>query len=844
MNKVFLVRYKIEAGLCNKSGMARGEDKKKDTNNITVVVRVRPPIRHEIDKGDYQSVVRIGDDNRTITICENPKALASGDPAELSLFLTHNYTFDYVYGPKSTQSDVYSNTARQAVQSTLEGYNATVLAYGQTSSGKTFTMEGYQGEKRGIIPRSVEEVFQFIESSSEKRRKFLVRASYLQIYKEIVSDLLKPERTSLHIRYDKTKGTFVEGLSEWVVRSPQEVYSLIEKGVSTRATGSTWKNPDSSRSHAVFMLICEQSEIISQEADDGTIKETEVFKIGKLNLVDLAGSERVKETGVSGERSQETKYINLSLFTLCFVITQLVEGNGNHVSYRDSKLTRLLEDSLGGNCKTYFMAMVSPAMINYQETLGTLKYANNAKKIKNHAKINEDLDKEALLRKYERELKQLRKQLATKSQHVVDKRRLLEMEEQRKRAEQDRLAAIKALEQRSREFLREKQEKRKLEERIAMMQSQMLLGGRTIMDTSEFKSAVAQEHARIQQKFQQRMYELEKERHSLQEDMAQVDKYKELLVKQRDIMTALTNKLAERDESIAALEEELLAYDKHQELLDTADEKICELEDALKVKEEENDDVYDRLDRTEKEKNELEELLRDKLPLMVNKEIEKRIKLLKERVEDEDAERMLVLLDRKLDSFADEEEKDDQGLDEEEEEPRLSSDGKDLASLDSDDADEKEKGALHSSDLFDKDRPTPTLQDKIKQQMNDMVASEEYDKLKEEFTKYKEEKEREIEHLKLLRSESDIHKTYDKRMGEFMGTKRRVDDLEKKVRNSTKEKEALLTIFEKKIKVMVDNLVDLLSSPSDSQVALYQSHSLQRLVSVSITALKNSTNGP
>ncbi|GCA65175.1 kinesin-like protein, partial [Kipferlia bialata] len=163
----------------------------------------------------------------------------------------------------------------------------------------------------------------------------------------------------------------------------------------------------------------------------------------------------------------------------------------------DSKLTRILQDSLGGNCRTTFMGMVSPALACYSESLSCLKFANRAKHIQNNAVVNEDLDQKALLRKYENQLKRLRAELAGRERNVVDKRRLLELEEERKRAELDKMTAIRALEQRSREFLREKQQKRRLEERIAMMQSQMLYGGDTIIDTSEFKSAVAQEHARI-----------------------------------------------------------------------------------------------------------------------------------------------------------------------------------------------------------------------------------------------------------------------------------------------------------------------------------------------------------
>ncbi len=220
----------------------------------------------------------------------------------------------------------------------------------------------------------------------------MVRASYLQIYNEVISDLLKVERTSLQIREDKKKGVFVEGLSEWVVRSPNEIYSLMQKGALSRATATTKMNDLSSRSHAVFVIIVEQ-----MTAEDGhSVEDDESakhLKMGKLNLVDLAGSERVRVTGATGKRLEESKKINQSLSCLGNVIAALTDAKSRtHIPYRDSKLTRLLEDSLGGNCKTTMIAMISPAYDSFGESLSTLKFATRAKKIKNEARINEDVD--------------------------------------------------------------------------------------------------------------------------------------------------------------------------------------------------------------------------------------------------------------------------------------------------------------------------------------------------------------------------------------------------------------------------------------------------------------------
>ena len=227
-----------------------------------------------------------------------------------------------MYGEDSSQKFIYQNTAKAAVLSVLEGYNATLLAYGQTGTGKTYTMEGFSSSlndpQKGIIPRSMEEIFKYIESSSNKSKTFMVRASYLQIYKEVITDLLKQEGTSLQIREDKKKGVFVEGLSEWVVRTPNDIYNLMKDGMKNRATASTKMNDVSSRSHAVFIIIVEQMRDITDESMSKSAlnKSNDIakeVKVGKLNLVDLAGSERVRVTGATGVRLEESKSINQSL---------------------------------------------------------------------------------------------------------------------------------------------------------------------------------------------------------------------------------------------------------------------------------------------------------------------------------------------------------------------------------------------------------------------------------------------------------------------------------------------------------------------------------------------------
>lgn len=202
-------------------------------------------------------------------------------------------------------------------------------------------MEGFrynsQDPNRGIIPRSMEEIFKYIENSSNARTTFMVRASYLQIYNETISDLLRTDRTGLQIREDRKKGVFVEGLSEWAVRSPNEIYSLMQKGAMSRATASTKMNDVSSRSHAVFIIIVEQM-VMGDENESGG--ESKQIRIGKLNLVDLAGSERVRVTGATGKRLEECKKINQSLSSLGNVIAALTDMKQpkSHIPYRDSKV--------------------------------------------------------------------------------------------------------------------------------------------------------------------------------------------------------------------------------------------------------------------------------------------------------------------------------------------------------------------------------------------------------------------------------------------------------------------------------------------------------------------------
>ncbi|XP_034389153.1 kinesin-like protein KIF17 [Cyclopterus lumpus] len=310
------------------------------------------------------------------------------------------FTFDGTYFMDQPTERMYNEIAYPLVEGVTEGYNGTIFAYGQTGSGKSFTMQGVSdpAAQRGVIPRAFEHIFESIQCA--ENTKFLVRASYLEIYNEEIRDLLGSDtKQRLELKEHPERGVYARDLSMHTVHSVGECERIIEGGWRNRAVGYTLMNKDSSRSHSIFTI---HLEICNTDADG-----QDRLRAAKLNLVDLAGSERQSKTGATGERLREATKINLSLSALGNVISALVDGRSKHVPYRDSKLTRLLQDSLGGNTRTLMIACLSPSDNNYEESLSTLRYANRAKSIQNRPRINED-PKDALLREFQEEIKKLR----------------------------------------------------------------------------------------------------------------------------------------------------------------------------------------------------------------------------------------------------------------------------------------------------------------------------------------------------------------------------------------------------------------------------------------------------
>ncbi|XP_030482197.2 kinesin-like protein KIN-7K, chloroplastic [Cannabis sativa] len=362
----------------------------RSKENVTVTVRFRPLSPREIRHGEEIAWYA---DGESIVRSEHNPSIA--------------YAYDKVFGPTTTTRQVYDVASQHVVSGAMEGINGTIFAYGVTSSGKTHTMHGDQ-RSPGIIPLAVKDAFSIIQETPN--REYLLRVSYLEIYNEVVNDLLNPAGQNLRIRED-AQGTFVEGIKEEVVLSPAHALSLIAAGEEHRHVGSTNFNLQSSRSHTIFTLTIESSPC-------GENCEGEAVNLSQLNLIDLAGSESSKAE-TTGMRRKEGSYINKSLLTLGTVISKLTDARATHVPYRDSKLTRLLQSSLSGHGRVSLICTVTPSSSNSEETHNTLKFAHRAKHIEIQAAQNKIIDEKSLIKKYQNEIRCLKEELEQLKRGIV-----------------------------------------------------------------------------------------------------------------------------------------------------------------------------------------------------------------------------------------------------------------------------------------------------------------------------------------------------------------------------------------------------------------------------------------
>ncbi|XP_076596816.1 kinesin-like protein KIF13B isoform X3 [Chaetodon auriga] len=381
-----------------------------DDANVKVAVRVRPMNRREKELNTKCVVEMVK--NQTIL---HPAGgnLGKGDSRNQSKVFAYDYCFwsmDETDKEKfAGQEVVFQCLGESLLQNAFQGYNACIFAYGQTGSGKSYTMMG-SVDQPGLIPRLCSALFERTQKEQREEESFTVEVSYMEIYNEKVRDLLDPKggRQTLRVREHKVLGPYVDGLSRLAVASYKDIESLMSEGNKSRTVAATNMNEESSRSHAVFNIILTHT---LKDLQSGTSGE----KVSRLSLVDLAGSERAAKTGAAGERLKEGSNINKSLTTLGLVISALAEqgtakNKNKFVPYRDSVLTWLLKDCLGGNSRTAMVATVSPAADNYEETLSTLRYADRAKSIVNHAVVNEDPNAR-IIRELREEVEKLRVQL-------------------------------------------------------------------------------------------------------------------------------------------------------------------------------------------------------------------------------------------------------------------------------------------------------------------------------------------------------------------------------------------------------------------------------------------------
>lgn len=495
------------------------EDERSGKENVRVMIRCRPLRGGELNRRET-NVVKFQADEKLIEIQDRL------------------FKFDFVFKPESDNEQVYMKSVRQLVDFAFKGYNCTVFLYGQTGTGKTFTHSS-------LTLNAFKHLFTLIQES-DKDVRFLIRASYYELYNEDIRDLLstKPrsEQRPLELRESKMKGVYVKNLSSFLVNNLAELEKLKRLGDKQRVTASTKMNEHSSRSHSIFSITIET---VKSPGGGGKAKEdaasaaaaarstssaaapasNSAFRVGKLNLIDLAGSERQSKSESTGKRLKEASRINLSLTCLSLVIRALTDKRANHVPYRNSKLTRLLSSSLGGNSKTLLIACISPAESNLDETLNTLRFASRTKRIKNKAKINEDT-KDALLRKYRKQIEELRLKLSKEQQKL----------------EQNKGSNQSISEEEAINMIEEQQsgDDTNLMQQLMLLRNKIMVGGENLLDKVEM-------HDKLLEASRRELEEKRQEELRLKEEL---ERKKAMISKMRSTKGDLEAEVLELDEKL------------------------------------------------------------------------------------------------------------------------------------------------------------------------------------------------------------------------------------------------------------------------------------------------------
>ena len=395
------------------------------SQNIKVCIRMRPLLQHEdvefwqTDETEntitttnfYNDPHELLSESYNISITNNTKNNKEMKKALIdSIYSPQKFSFDKVYSPNSITQNIYKDMCKDVTKSVLNGFNCSIFMYGQTTSGKTFTMLGSPNSP-GILPCSLRDVFRYIENNENENISFNVYCSYIEIYNENIHDLLT-DANYLKLIDDNKYGVVVAGAKRVKINNFNDGIGIKDFGEENRKYRETLINEYSSRSHSIFQIFIESNEIKKENDDNLDYSKN---KYSCLNLIDLAGSERINEYENKNDGTGETGYINKSLFVLANVINKLAENKkNNHIPYRDSKLTRLLSQALGGNSMTTIICTVSPASVNYYQTLSTLRFAMRAKNVKLKPNVNEFLDEKGKIEYYKNEVKRLKNELMNK----------------------------------------------------------------------------------------------------------------------------------------------------------------------------------------------------------------------------------------------------------------------------------------------------------------------------------------------------------------------------------------------------------------------------------------------